>query len=175
MRQPHSTSLHIPPLYLYCPLTISVQFQLSQLKLLLNRILVIFHQLPYHILPIRPYSASIEYTKSHAHACQSHLLSFYVYISRYLIWFKYNLEKAESLRSDSFSKLGNNNLIFNTELFQFPPPDLQPPLQYLPLISFSTSANFYQTISAPHVFSKPSLQSLPTLTSSIPKYFKFST
>ena len=47
--------------------------------------------------------------------------------------------------------------------------NLQPPLQYPPLIPFLTSAIFHLNISLPHVLPKPSLKSLPTL----PLYLRF--
>ena len=49
--------------------------------------------------------------------------------------------------------------------------NVQPPLQYPPLISFFTSATFHPTISFSHVFSKPSLQSLPILACSMSDIF----
>ena len=49
-----------------------------------------------------------------------------------MVQIKYNHRKTESSRAASFSKLGNNNLIFKTELiFIFHHPlSLQPPSQY---------------------------------------------
>ena len=74
----------------------------------------------------------------------------------------FNHQMAKSSKTTSLSKLGNNNSIFTTRFV------LQPSLQYPPTIPFSTSAMFHLPISPPHVFPKPSLQSLPKLPFSIP-------
>ena len=81
----------------------------------------------YHGLPIQPHTKSIGHTTAHAHASQSYSLSLYILVYAdimILLWFKYNHQKAESSRAASLSKLVNNRLIFNRELFDFPAPSL---------------------------------------------------
>ena len=134
----------------------------------------VLYQFSYNVLSIWSHTTNNGYTKTHAYVRS---VSFNVILyGDIIIPFKVQTQPSKSwvFKSHFSFKVRQQqfHLQYKTLPFSSTQHVLQPPQQYPPpVISFSPLAIFHATILSSDVLPKPSLQSLPTLCSSILSQF----